>query len=191
MHSHAPSAASQPCRLTLLDLPVSIIYLIVDELFKNDIYKYYGCTSEHSGYDIREEIFTGQDETYRAFDHWKDLSRMAASCKPFHQIITPVLYRLDVRFNYSSALLLSAKKGNLGGILKSIDLGHADLNMEDHTDFVEDEREPTLHPKLGEDLEWTPITKLECSLIRYMSMASSETTTKPPFPLEQTLFSSP
>ncbi|KAI8196675.1 hypothetical protein K4K52_011203 [Colletotrichum sp. SAR 10_76] len=139
MHNHAPSAASQPCRLTLLDLPISIIYLIVDELFKNNIYKYYGCTSKVSGYDIREEIFTGQDETYRAFDHWKDLSRMAASCKPFHQIITPVLYRLDVRFNYASALLLSAKKGNLSGILKSIDLGHADPNMEDHTDFVEDE----------------------------------------------------
>ncbi|KAK2773190.1 ankyrin repeat protein [Colletotrichum kahawae] len=138
MHEHAPSAAQQPVRLTLLDLPVSIIYVIVDKLFQNDLYQdYQGYITNQSGYDMREDICTGQD--YLAFDHWKDLSRMAASCKSFYNIITPILYRLDVRLNYSSALLLSAKKGNLDGILKSVDLGQADPNMEDHTDFVEDE----------------------------------------------------
>ncbi|KAF3804206.1 hypothetical protein GCG54_00000556 [Colletotrichum gloeosporioides] len=140
MHDHAPSAALQPCRLTLLDLPVSIIYAIVDKLFENSFYQdYKGYITNKSGYDMREYIDTGRHQTYGAFDHWKDLARMAASCKSFYNIITPILYRRDVQFNHSSALLLSAKKGNLDGILKSIDLGHADLNMEDHTDFVEDE----------------------------------------------------
>ncbi|KAJ3952071.1 hypothetical protein N0V92_011505 [Colletotrichum tropicale] len=140
MQNLAPSAASQPYRLTLLDLPVSIIYVIVDKVFENDFYQdYEGYITNQSGYDMTEDIDTGRDETYRAFDHWKDLSRMAASCKSFYNIITPIMYRRDVQFNHSSALLLSAKKGNLDGILKSIDLGHADPNMEDHTDFVEDE----------------------------------------------------
>ncbi|KAF4873827.1 putative ankyrin repeat protein [Colletotrichum siamense] len=140
MQKQAPSPASQPSRLTLLDLPVCVILMIVDKVFENSFYQdYKGYITNKSGYDMVEEIDTGRGDTYRAFDHWKDLSRMAASCKPFYNIITPILYRRDVQFNHSSALLLSAKKGNLDGILKSIDLGHADLNMEDHTDFVEDE----------------------------------------------------
>ncbi|KAL3292752.1 ankyrin repeat protein [Colletotrichum asianum] len=139
MQKHASSPVSQPSRLTLLDLPVCVILMIVDEVFEHYFDDYKGYITKKSGYDMVEDIDTLLGDTYRAFDHWKDLSRMAASCKSFYNIITPILYRRDVKFNHSSALLLSAKKGNLDGIIKSIGLGHADPNMEDHTDFLEDE----------------------------------------------------
>ncbi|KAH9226778.1 hypothetical protein K456DRAFT_1111066 [Colletotrichum gloeosporioides 23] len=50
-------------------------------------------------------------------------------------MVTPILYRSDTKYNYSSALMISARKGVLSGVLRSLEYGKADPNMEDHTLF--------------------------------------------------------
>ncbi|KAF4909769.1 Serine/threonine-protein phosphatase 6 regulatory ankyrin repeat subunit A [Colletotrichum viniferum] len=139
MCKHASSTTPRPSGLALLDLPVSVVLLIMDKVFENSFYhEKRRYISSLSGYDHIECIDENEHERFRAFDHWKDLSRMAASCKAFYNIITPILYRQDVLLNHSSALLLSAKKGNLRGLLRSIQLGQANPDKEDHTNFWHD-----------------------------------------------------
>ncbi|KAF4923547.1 hypothetical protein CGCVW01_v004587 [Colletotrichum viniferum] len=70
-----------------------------------------------------------------AFERWRDLARFGATCKTLYSMVTPILYRSDTKYNYSSALMISARKGVLSAVLRSLEYGKADPNMEDHTLF--------------------------------------------------------
>ncbi|KAF0323498.1 hypothetical protein GQ607_009179 [Colletotrichum asianum] len=72
---------------------------------------------------------------YRAdgtFDHWQDIIDLSQTCKDLYKHIQPLIYKWDNLYNHSSALLLSVKKGNLDGVLKSLQYG-ADTETADYT----------------------------------------------------------
>ncbi|KAF9872399.1 hypothetical protein CkaCkLH20_10226 [Colletotrichum karsti] len=80
--------------------------------------------ADFSGYE-HEESTDRHDEnsTFHYFDTWRDVAKLAAMCQHLYEMITPILYTKDRRYNYSSALLRSAKKGSVRGILKSLEYG--------------------------------------------------------------------
>ncbi|KAK2732538.1 ankyrin repeat protein [Colletotrichum kahawae] len=70
----------------------------------------------------------------------------AATCRRIHECITPMIYHADNYKFYSSALLLSAKKGNVAGILKALEFG-APINTPDCTElWILDEEKLTRTP---------------------------------------------
>ncbi|KAF4816783.1 hypothetical protein CGCTS75_v012638 [Colletotrichum tropicale] len=109
---HAP-------RLTILDLPVEIIFNIVDAVFDSypeDLLYGYG--------PFWPDGFAQVDELYAThwphFDVWKDVVRLMYTCKTLYNAVWPILYQKDAKYNESSALILSAMKGNSAGVAKSL-----------------------------------------------------------------------
>ncbi|KAI3551366.1 hypothetical protein CSPX01_01283 [Colletotrichum filicis] len=66
------------------------------------------------------------------FDVWRDVANLAASCRALYELITPVLYRRDAEQNHSSALLISAKRGNVRALKLALENG-ANADADDHT----------------------------------------------------------
>ncbi|KAK1621983.1 ankyrin repeat-containing domain protein, partial [Colletotrichum phormii] len=64
-----------------------------------------------------------------------DIAHLARTCKRFSKLVTPFLFDYDIKKNYASSLLLSAKRGNYPGIIESLRYG-ADANTKDHTEFT-------------------------------------------------------
>ncbi|KAF3797544.1 hypothetical protein GCG54_00008536 [Colletotrichum gloeosporioides] len=85
-----------------------------------------------------DDLFQLLDKTelnWGAFKRWRDLARFAATSKTLYSMVTPILYRYDTKYGYSSALMISARKGVLSGVIRSLEYGKADPNTEDHTQF--------------------------------------------------------
>lgn len=63
---------------------------------------------------------------------WRDVANLAKTCKNLYYTVTPILYTRDVELNNASALLLSARSGNLRTLYNSLANG-ADVDTLDHT----------------------------------------------------------
>lgn len=72
---------------------------------------------------------------FRPLGRYKDALNFAATCKHLYEYITPAIYRYDVRYNMSAALLISAKLNNIAGVEKSLDAG-ADVHTGDTTESM-------------------------------------------------------
>lgn len=66
------------------------------------------------------------------FQVWRDLLNLSATCKYLRRVIAPMVHRYDIKFNHSSALLLSAKMNNTAGIAMALNHG-ADIHEGDRT----------------------------------------------------------
>jgi len=53
-------------------------------------------------------------------EHPKDLNALIQTCRRFYSILDRELYRADVRWHGSSALLWAAKHGHVGTLQKSL-----------------------------------------------------------------------
>ncbi|KAF3797542.1 hypothetical protein GCG54_00008534 [Colletotrichum gloeosporioides] len=109
---------------SLQHMPGEIICLIAEFVFFPDLH----TTSPYDdGVTVRSK--------YRAngtFDHWQDIADMSKTCKDLYKHVQPLLHKWDNLYNHSSALLLSVKKGNLDGVLRSLQYG-ADTENPDYT----------------------------------------------------------
>ncbi|KAK1969991.1 ankyrin [Colletotrichum sublineola] len=115
-------------------LPSEIILCIVDALF--DLY----AKEVSLGYEKYWESsclpYESEDMCpfcmLPRFEVWRDVANLAATCRSLYELITPVLYRRDAQQNHSSALLISAKRGNVRALKLALENG-ADANEDDHT----------------------------------------------------------
>ncbi|KAK1997199.1 ankyrin [Colletotrichum falcatum] len=115
-------------------LPSEIILCIVDSLF--DLY----AKEVSLGYEKYWESSCLPYETEAMcpfcmlprFEVWRDVANLAATCRSLYELITPVLYRRDAQQNHSSALLISAKRGNVRALKLALENG-ADADEDDHT----------------------------------------------------------
>ncbi|KAJ0155856.1 Tankyrase-1 [Colletotrichum tanaceti] len=118
----------------VMRLPSEIILCIVDALF--DLY----AREVSLGYEKYWESSCLPYETdmmcpfcmLPRFDVWRDVANLAATCRALYELVTPVLYRRDAERNHSSALLISAKRGNLRAVRLALENG-ADADADDHT----------------------------------------------------------
>ncbi|KAF4885955.1 hypothetical protein CGCFRS4_v011569 [Colletotrichum fructicola] len=129
----------------ILSLPADVFLLVTDAILEAETLDMNQGVGK--GLTIYHHIkFFGKGEfwwqssdqvelNWGAFDRWRDLARFGATCKTLYSMVTPILYRSDTKYNYSSALMISARKGVLSGVLRSLEYGKADPNMEDHTLF--------------------------------------------------------
>ncbi|KAH9226783.1 hypothetical protein K456DRAFT_42742 [Colletotrichum gloeosporioides 23] len=123
-------------RPTLPKMPPEILLLIVDVMFGD---------RGSSGYNRTETSFCKdancqqQSVCYSNFSRERDVIRLAATCKKLHIIISPAIFKHDIRENYSSALILSLKSGLSNVVLQALEAG-ADVNAPDRTafDFYQD-----------------------------------------------------
>ncbi|KAF9872299.1 alpha/beta-hydrolase [Colletotrichum karsti] len=111
----------------MLSLPVELVITILEyllgppgefEAHRDDSLDYY----RRRVYEAKLQINTP----------WQSIASLAATCKRMYALVTPHLYKENVKRDRSSALLLSAKRGSIRGVLKSIIYG-ADVNTDDHT----------------------------------------------------------
>lgn len=129
----------------ILSLPADVFLLVTDAILEAETLDMNQGVGK--GLTIYDHIkFFGKGEfwwqsldqvelNWGAFDRWRDLARFGATCKTLYSMVTPILYRSDTKYNYSSALIISARKGVLSGVLRSLEYGKADTNMDDHTLF--------------------------------------------------------
>ncbi|OLN86584.1 Tankyrase-1 [Colletotrichum chlorophyti] len=131
-HHHALAKPNAPGMVRRL--PAEIILCIVDAIFELH------AKEIALGYEKYWESSCLPYETDKMcpfcmlprFDAWRDVANLAATCRALYSLVTPVLYRRDAELNHSSALLISAKRGNLRGVQLALENG-ADVNEDDHT----------------------------------------------------------
>ncbi|KAF4817442.1 putative ankyrin repeat protein FPV162 [Colletotrichum siamense] len=133
-------AKTQPKRTHagFCDLPQELVTEIVDQIFEG-----YG-EDWMDGYDKEETQDMVYGDRFHRFDVWRDLVNLAATCKTLYQYMTADIYEMDSEYNYSSALLLSAKKGNVDGMMRSLENG-AEIDQTDRTEW-----EVTCDPEYNE-----------------------------------------
>ncbi|KAF4923546.1 hypothetical protein CGCVW01_v004586 [Colletotrichum viniferum] len=81
---------------------------------------------------IRVEWYESQD--YLSFKGVRDAIHLGATCRNMHTIIAPFILEHDKKVNFSSALLLSVKKGSMEGVIRALRYGQ-DINTADRTLF--------------------------------------------------------
>ncbi|KAH0434173.1 hypothetical protein CcaCcLH18_05497 [Colletotrichum camelliae] len=118
-------------RPTLEQMPPEILLLIVDAMFGDRGSSGYNTTEK--SYCRHKNCWT-QSVCYSNFSRERDAIRLAATCKKLHKIISPAIFKHDIRENYSSALILSAKSGLSNVVLQALEAG-ADVNAPDRTGF--------------------------------------------------------
>ncbi|KAF4839771.1 Ankyrin repeat domain-containing protein 1 [Colletotrichum siamense] len=129
------SSGSEPfLAVSVADFPMELIIMIFMRL---------GSRGADWANGYRKKETRGNDGRFHRFDIWRDMVNFAATCRRIHECITPMIYRLDNYAFHSSALLLSAKRGNVAGILKALEFG-AQIDAPDCTElWVLDEKKTT------------------------------------------------
>ncbi|CAI0653216.1 unnamed protein product [Colletotrichum noveboracense] len=118
-------------RAHLLELPMEIILQIVDAIFNSHL------KSLRKGYNEPEECdYYWYPEHLTRFSVWRTVIRLAKTCKALNSIVTPALYRADIRWNRGSSLLLAAKTGSTSAIRKALKAG-AEIDMWDFTELYD------------------------------------------------------
>ncbi|KAK2732539.1 ankyrin repeat protein [Colletotrichum kahawae] len=109
------------------------------------------------GYDKEEKQDMVNGGRFHRFDAWRDLVNLGATCKTLYQRITPEIYEMDTYFSSTSALLRSAKRGNVDGMRRSLENG-AEIDQTDMTEWKVfcdpeyNERETTIRWPLRYDM---------------------------------------
>ncbi|SPJ70533.1 uncharacterized protein FTOL_00261 [Fusarium torulosum] len=75
------------------------------------------------------------EPVFKPLGGYTDALNFAATCKGLYQHVTRGIYRHDVHYNMSAALLISAKLNNLAGVGQSLDAG-ADVHTGDTTESM-------------------------------------------------------
>ncbi|KAL6354787.1 hypothetical protein LRP88_12134 [Fusarium phalaenopsidis] len=101
-------------RMGLDKLAPELIELLVKNAFDTD--------KEHMerSYDVPTTIkfHTSLEKVSQLerFQVWRDLLNLTATCKYLRRVVAPLVYYHDIKNNYASLLLISAKRNNLAGI---------------------------------------------------------------------------
>ncbi|KAK1843182.1 ankyrin repeat protein [Colletotrichum chrysophilum] len=118
-------------RAHLLELPVEIILHVVDFIFYSDL------ESLRKGYNEPEQCERGWYPDFDRFSIWGRAIRLAKTCRALNSIVTPAIYRADIKWNRGSSLLLGAKTGCASTIQKALEAG-AEIDMWDFTELYDD-----------------------------------------------------
>lgn len=118
-------------RAHFLELPVEIILHVVDFIFYSDL------ESLRKGYNEPERCERGWYPDFDRFSIWRRAIRLAKTCRALNSIVTPAIYRADIKWNRGSSLLLGAKTGSASTIQKALEAG-AEIDMWDFTELYDD-----------------------------------------------------
>ncbi|KAK8054887.1 hypothetical protein PG993_000114 [Apiospora rasikravindrae] len=138
---------------TLDKLPSEIIFKVLETILRN----WTRCPNldgieeeDHLelGYDrpwlSHPQIFIDFEERvdkweYDRFVAWSAALALASTCRRLYDVVTPEIYRLDVKYSRASALLISARQGNASAVRWSLANG-APVDQADYTLYYHDER---------------------------------------------------
>ncbi|KAF9873242.1 hypothetical protein CkaCkLH20_09405 [Colletotrichum karsti] len=126
-YSRRPFYLARPLKLTAF--PLNVYRKITQHLFalyEKDLAVGYDKDEYH------EEWY--QTVKFHRFDLWREILNFAYTSGCWYDVVVTEIYKMDVKHNRGSALLLSAKKNNVSGVRYSLDAG-ADANQEDFTEF--------------------------------------------------------
>jgi ankyrin repeat protein len=112
--------------LTLAEMCPEILCHIADKLLEMNHDRDKSATWEWNHLIQEEPVF-------KPLGGYKDALNFAATCKGLYLHITRGIYRHDVRYNMSAALLISAKLNNVAGVRQSLD-ARADVHTGDTTE---------------------------------------------------------
>ncbi|EEU42067.1 uncharacterized protein NECHADRAFT_85933 [Fusarium vanettenii 77-13-4] len=120
-------------RMGLDELAPELIELIVENAFEVN------KKNVERGYDfpaiIEFHFLSNRNDLLERFQVWRDLLSLAATCKYLRRVVTPLVYYRDIQDNYTSSLLISAKRNNIAGISMALSHG-ADPHIGDRTTAV-------------------------------------------------------
>ncbi|KAF3797546.1 hypothetical protein GCG54_00008538 [Colletotrichum gloeosporioides] len=71
-----------------------------------------------------------ESQDYLSFKSVRDAVHLGATCSKMHTIIAPFILEHDKKVNFSSALLLSVKRGSMEGVIRALSHGQ-DINAAD------------------------------------------------------------
>ncbi|KAH0430798.1 ankyrin repeat protein [Colletotrichum camelliae] len=145
LSSPSPSTSTGTKKITktyagCVDLPQELILDIIGCIAENYGKKTTLADKNAEGHRINKVVF----EEGLQFPVWHDLLSLAASCKFLHSRMTPTIYDMNVEHGYASALVSSAKYGNLAGMMWALKNG-ADVNQTEVTKLEDSRWEPLHH----------------------------------------------
>ncbi|KAM5517154.1 hypothetical protein FOXYSP1_04105 [Fusarium oxysporum f. sp. phaseoli] len=113
--------------LTLTNFPPEIIKCIIDKILdENRLHK-----EESWEWDYWPE----PEPEHNPLQVYVDALNLAATCKDIRRLVTKQIYIRDARDNNSAALLVSAKRNDIAGVIRALHIG-ANIHSDDATETV-------------------------------------------------------
>ncbi|KAF0314939.1 ankyrin repeat protein [Colletotrichum asianum] len=145
LNSQSPRQSTGTNKITkthagCVDLPQELILEIISCVTDNYGLKSTLADKNAEGHRINKVVFDGGLNSAV----WHDLVSLAASCKTLYHRMTPMIYDMNVKHAYASALVPSAKYGSLNGMMWALKNG-ADVNQTEVTKSKDSRWEPLHH----------------------------------------------
>ncbi|KAF4496186.1 hypothetical protein FAGAP_7674 [Fusarium agapanthi] len=113
--------------ITFSNFPPEIIQCIIDKILDEN--------SLHREQSWEWDYWSKPEPEHNPLQVYVDALNLAATCKDIRRLATKQIYTRDVRENQSAALLISAKRGEIAGVMQALDVG-ANIRSDDATETV-------------------------------------------------------
>ncbi|KAH7226682.1 ankyrin repeat-containing domain protein [Fusarium oxysporum] len=113
--------------LTLTNFPPEIINLKIDRILDEN--------SLHKEESWEWDYWPEPEPEHNPLQVYVDALNLAATCKDIRRLVTKQIYIRDARDNHSAALLVSAKRNDIAGVIRALHIG-ANIHSDDATETV-------------------------------------------------------
>ncbi|KAK2923928.1 Ankyrin repeat [Fusarium oxysporum f. sp. vasinfectum] len=113
--------------LTLTNFPPEIIKCIIDKILDEN--------SLHKEESWEWDYWPEPEPEHNPLQVYVDALNLAATCKDIRRLVTKQIYIRDARDNNSAALLVSAKRNDIAGVIRALHIG-ANIHSDDATETV-------------------------------------------------------
>ncbi|KAJ0154265.1 hypothetical protein HZ326_3332 [Fusarium oxysporum f. sp. albedinis] len=113
--------------LTLTNFPPEIIKCIIDKILDEN--------SLHKEESWEWDYWSEPEPEHNPLQVYVDVLNLAATCKDIRRPVTKQIYIRDARDNHSAALLVSAKRNDIAGVIRALHIG-ANIHSDDATETV-------------------------------------------------------
>ncbi|KAF5705601.1 hypothetical protein FMUND_12041 [Fusarium mundagurra] len=121
----SPQISGHP--VTVSNSPPEIIQCIVDKILDEN--------SLHRKQSWEWDYWSEPEPEHNPLQAYMDALNLAATCRDIRRLVTKQIYTRDVRENQSAALLVSAKCGEIAGVIWALEAG-ANIRSDDKTEAV-------------------------------------------------------
>ncbi|KAG5764339.1 hypothetical protein H9Q72_007589 [Fusarium xylarioides] len=113
--------------VTFSNFPPEIIQCIVDKILDEN--------SLHRKQSWEWDYWSEPEPQHNPLQAYMDALNFAATCRDIRRLVTKQIYTRDTRDNQSAALLVSAKRGEIAGVIRALEVG-ASIRSDDETETV-------------------------------------------------------